>query len=182
MSVVLLADVKSYGKFLESATDTDLQSTIDTAELVAAKWVGPLTSTAVTQRFYDASLSAVLVLNYRPVVSVESVTGSDGALVPLANLDIDLANGIIYPDTTGTRTRWALTRYTVAYHAGYTTTPGDIKLGVIKLVAALWKARRGPLQNSQGVPDIQMMMATSSAALPAEVRLLWDAYMRPGVA
>lgn len=175
MSVVLLADVKAYGNFQADVDNQALQATIDAAEAIVANYVGPLASTTVTQRFYNVALSAVLSLSTTPVISVTSVTGTDGSVVPLANLDIDLSTGTIYPDTTGWINRFMLNRYTVVYQAGWSTVPNDIKFGIMELSSYLWKPRRGPTRGNDIMPE------PPNFILPNRVRGYLDPYIPLGI-
>lgn len=173
MSIVTLADVKSYGNFKTPISDGDLQATIDSAETIAPHWVGPLTSTTITQRFYDAT--TYLQLNKYPVISVTSVTGSGNSPVDLTTLDIDLDNGTIYPDINGWNHLFPLSRYTVIYQAGWVTVPLDIKLGIMELASYLWKPRS---QTRAGADNATPDM--TSGPLPPRVRRYWDPYIPLG--
>jgi hypothetical protein len=70
-------------------------------------------------------------------MSVTSVTGSDGVLVPLSGLDIDLAAGIIRSNATYYyASPWypfLLPYYTVVYQSGYTSLPLDV-IEAVKLM------------------------------------------------
>lgn len=171
MSIVTLAEAKRYGNFQADANDTDLQSTIDTAEAIAPHWVGPLSSTTVTQRFYD--VTTYMQLNKFPVISVTSVTGTGNSVVDLTTLDIDLGNGTIYPDINNWIHLFPLGRYTVVYQAGWATVPLDIKLGIVELASYLWKPRRG----SRGAGTDSVSPDFASGPLPPRVRRYWDPYI-----
>jgi hypothetical protein len=177
MSVVLLADVKRFGNFQAATQDTDIQTTIDAAEAIVARWIGPLTPTAVTERFYD--VSTYISLHSFPVISVTSMTGTDGVPVDLSLYDVDLTSGTIYPDTVGYLIRFPLTRYTVVYQAGWSSVPGNVKQAIMELTLNLWRPRRGggsrPGTGSDNQPD------PPNYLLPNRVRSLLDPYIPLGI-
>src|SRR5439155_24683409 len=105
MSLVPIADVKAHLSIttVDATRDAKLQMKIDAAETWVSDTLGgagALASTAVTERIRGYGLRALALTNL-PVVSVESVTGSDGAALALGTLDIDTAYGLIRWDAYG---------------------------------------------------------------------------------
>lgn len=157
MSLVTLDAVKLHLGITRSDTDALLQSTIDAAESYVARKIGAgsiLGPETVTQR--AVGFRPALTLTTLPVVSVTSVTGSDGALVPLSSLDVDTHAGIIqnlstyyYPASSWYA--FPLPFYTVVYQAGFTTLDYDYAQAVKEVTRFFWGAQRGPATG--GTPE-----------------------------
>lgn len=154
MSVVSIDVVKDWLGITKPDTDTLVQDTVDAAEAYLARRIGAgsiLGVETITQR--ATGYRNALTLTTFPVVSVTSVTGSDGALVPLSTLDVDLSAGILrtsstlYATTTGYP--FILPWYSVVYQAGFTTLDFDYTHAVKEASRWLWGAQRGPKTGGQ---------------------------------
>jgi hypothetical protein len=148
--MVSLADVKAHLSIttVDTARDTKLQLKIDAAEAFVSEVLGgtgALAAQAVTQRVNG--FTSTLVLTSLPIVSVTSVTGSDGVLVPLSGLDVDLAAGIIRSNATyyyaAPYYPFLLPYYTVVYQSGYSTLPADLVEAVKLMSQYFWETQRG---------------------------------------
>lgn len=139
MSVVPLADAKTYLNIEATKNDTELQGFLDAAEAAIAHRVGPLEPTDVTVRVNGAES---LLLPVYPVLSLTTLTDAGGTSVPTAGLSVDLASGVVSGSTFGS------TSYTVTYSAGRNPLPADLRLAVLELVRHFWKTQRNPAQFS----------------------------------
>lgn len=164
MSLVSLDDAKLHLGITRSDTDVLVQSTLDAAESYVARRIGAgtiLGPETITQR--AVGFRPALTLTTLPVVSVTSVTGSDGALVPLSSLDVDTHAGIIqnlatyyYPASSWYA--FPLPFYTVVYQAGFTTLDFDYTQAVKEVARFFWvAAQRGPARGS--TPEAARMSA-----------------------
>lgn len=181
MALVPLADVKGYLGIVDSTGDTVLQGILNAAETALSHRLGgngTFASTTVTQR--AAGRGNALVLNYTPVISVTSVTGSFGDTLSTGDLDVDLEHGIIHylPFLS---VPFIEPFYTVVYQTGYTSLsqlPSDVVLAVKELVRHLWESQRGPGRAGR-TPPAEAQMAY---AMPNRVLELISPYQSTGFA
>lgn len=160
MSLVPATDVAAWLKYTATPTGADLvklQATIDAAESYIAYKKGhgtTLAPEAITQR--APGLGASLVLTTLPVISVTSVTAADGGTLVVANLDVDLDNGLI-GFTPVSRVIFPLNWYSVVYQAGFANLaalPDAYKQAVREVTREFWGAQRGgSVQSGGGPPD-----------------------------
>lgn len=155
MSLVPLADVKAHLGITKPDDDTKLQGKLDAAEALVSKILGGsggLAASTITQRANGFRSS--LTLTTFPVLSVTSVTGSDGVQIPLGGLDIDLSAGIIRSNATYYyASPWypfLLPFYTIVYQSGYASPPADIGEAVMLMTQHLWETQRGNLPGPGG--------------------------------
>jgi hypothetical protein len=180
MSMVSLAEVRQHLNIATDASDTKLQATIDAAESYIARRIGAgstLAQETVTQRVNG--FRSVLTLTTLPVISVTSVTGSDGVLVPLSGLDVDTAAGIIRSNATYYYSQpyypFLLPFYTVVYQAGYAAPLAyDFVQAVKEVTRQLWGSQRGG-QRGSGDP-------TEIASAMTNANILIDNLQTPGFA
>jgi hypothetical protein len=174
MSVLLLADAKAYLNITSSTTDAELQVFIDDAEAVIGARCGALAAASRTSRVAgDGDLS--LLLPTCPVVSLTSITPSEGAAVVLGDLHLNGDSGVITRnDGTGFASRY----YDVTYMAGRASVPPDLLLAVKELVRHLWDPQRGAGVRPGSRPDVP----SPSYMLPYRVLELIAAYELPGFA
>lgn len=169
MSALTLAEAKSVLNITTNTYDTDVQAVIDSAEAALAQRVGPLSTTAVTQRIPGGA--AVLALSTTPVISLTSVTPYNGTALTLSDLYLDAAAGLVsFNNLTG----FGALYYDVAYSAGRTTCPNDLLLAVRELVRHLWQTRRAPKPNDDTAPG-------SAHLLPYRVSELIGPHVQIGV-
>lgn len=158
MSLLALADVKPHLRVDQTTDDTILQAKLDSAESWVSHQIGgsgTLAASAVTQRCNG--FRSALILTTRPINSVTSVTGSDGVLVPLTGLDIDLPAGLIRSNATyyyaAPSYPFLLPFYTVIYQAGYATAaavPEELKEAVRLMTQHFYSTQRGPGRRATG--------------------------------
>lgn len=139
MSVLTLAAAKTHLNITGNQYDAELQDFIDTAESVIVERCGPLAPTAVTDRI-AARVGASLLLSTAPVISVTSVTTSDGSTVAVPDLVATEAGVLSYADGL---TPFGSTIYTVTYQAGRSTLPAALLMAVREELRHLWKTQRG---------------------------------------
>lgn len=134
-----LDDVRAHLNIDDHSSDVELAGFLAAATGVAEDVVGPLTPVAhVEDRLVDIP-AQVLVLRRAPLVAVTSVaTGgpwSAPLLVDPATLLVDLGVATI----SRLDGRLFLGRTQVAYVAGQTIVPGNVRLGVLELVRTMWQ-------------------------------------------
>jgi hypothetical protein len=139
MSALSLSLAKAHLNITVPTYDTEIQAVIDAAESILANSVGPLTT--LSARTDRVAGGWKLVLPLAPVVSVTSITSTDGATADLSSLTINLAAGVIYYSDNVTRFWQGV--YDVAYIPGRATVPADLLLAIKKMVAHLWKDQQG---------------------------------------
>lgn len=148
MSVLALADARSYLNIATSERDPELEYTIAAAEAVIAKRCGPLAATAVTSRVRGAS--AGLTLPTVPAISLTSVTPVGGTALSLPDLYLNTGSGrVTYSSGAG----FSSDLYDVVYSAGRTTCPDDLLMAVRELVRHMWHPRRGPTRRPGSEPS-----------------------------
>lgn len=183
MSLLELDDIKAHLNLTGDTDDAELQRTLDQAESLIGRKVGPLVPVEKVERL--SGYCQVLLLKHVPVSSVTTITGADGVDLDLDLLYLDKTVGsIVYLSPWA---RFHSTAYTVTYEAGWDEVPDDLKGGVEELVRHLWQPQRGqvarPSLTGQSPLDAA---ATSSRAgqvpmgdviLPPRVRELIDPYI-----
>lgn len=174
MPAVSLALVKSHLNITSSTQDDELLDTVDRAEAVIGRRVGPLSPVTVTNEVHTGP--GPLVLKRYPVVSVTSATNGG---VAVTDLDLDVDAGVLYGSfhSRGART------IKVTYLAGWSPLPADLEAAVLELTAHLWRSQRGsapsPLDVQDGGGEAQV---GSSYLLPYRVQALLEPHLLPTVA
>lgn len=173
MSVLTLAQAKTFLDITSATFDTELQAFIDSAESAIAKRTGPLAST-VTTKIVDGRGSA-LILPCTPVISLTSVTGNTGDTIPPADLTV-LPPGVVRYTTGGYcfPSWW----YTVVYTAGRATCPADLLDAVKWMLKSQWASQRG--SGRGGSPDDPG--PGQGYQFPYRVLELMAPYLKPGFA
>lgn len=156
MSVLDIADAKTYLRITGDSSDTELQATINAAEAAIAQRVGPLEPTTVTVRLNGRADEIALPVT--PIVSLTSLTPDAGDALDLDGIYTDLASGVI---SYSSGTRLGATYYTAVYVAGRDECPADLLLAVKELVRHLWATRRGA-----GVPTGSPVSETTANTIP----------------
>jgi hypothetical protein len=132
VSVVLPADVRPRLNKTSTVDDAEIQEMIDDAEAEFVDLVGPLASTP----FSEKHRGSTLILDRRPVISVQSVTDSVGTVVPVGDYELSARAGLLTVARPGT--------YTVAYTAGYAVLPGNVREVIVADVAGYFaRTQRG---------------------------------------
>ncbi len=124
-----------------------------------------LASETVTERFNrrrgDRQYMDSLSLSRFPVTSIISVIENDDTALAPSLYEVDEDTGALYRLSTidpGFRTRWSVSRVTVAYTGGYTlldTLPRKIEQAVLTMIKNRWFARgRDPSVKSRMIVDV----------------------------
>lgn len=137
MPVVNPAEAKNYLRIAGAQDDFQIETVLDAAEAAVATRVGPLEPTPVTSRV-DGGYTILRLPTY-PLISVQSVTPSNGETLDVADLSYDAAGILKY--ATGSKF-FTAQAYDVAYTAGRATLPNDLKVAVLELVRHLWQSQR----------------------------------------
>lgn len=153
MSVLDVDEVKRFLGGIKDEQNAEVVEVLDAAEAYIGDRAGYLSSTTVTERVNGARPQ--LVLRRCPVISLTSVTPSDGG----AALDVDgllvTPTGIVTEEAfMGFPYRY----YTVVYQSGYATdaVPLDLQHAVKLQARILWKVKKGGAvrpTGDGGVPD-----------------------------
>lgn len=183
MSLVSLADLKSYLGITTSDQDDLLQDLIDRASAEFEKVAKRVFSQATYTDLHDGGHEA-LILRHRPIISVTSVIDYAN---PDSPLTLDSEDYVVYQDggyiqkgQRGTGSGWpgpyssdfpyGLQRWEIEYEAGYTTIPGDIEQAVIFAVQDWYgqMERDGAFQSERiGDYSYTIDSVVSSRGLPA---------------
>lgn len=79
-----------------------------------------------------------LILSRRPVTAIASVVADDVALDE-DEYEVEAATGLLFFLVDDYRTMWTATKITVAYTAGWSTVPDDLKAAAAKLAADMYQ-------------------------------------------
>ncbi len=173
MAAVLLSDVRTFLNISTTRHDDELLDTIDRAEAILSRRVGPLSLMTVTNEWHTGP--GPLLLKRYPVVSLTAAT-SGGVAVADADLDTDagLLHGTFSSVPRGVR---------VTYTAGRSVLPTDLEAAVLELVKHLWQSQRPASAQappgSLGGDDAQ---PAGAFLLPYRVQSLIEPYLLPTVA
>lgn len=174
MSVLLLADAKTYLNITSTSYDAELQTFIDAAEAAIIKRCGPLSSLTVTERVKGNA--ETLLLNKSLALSLTSVTPVNGTALTLSDLYL-LPGGIVEYAVGG---GWfGASRYDVAYSYGRASVPNDLMQAIRETVKHLWETQRGGSRRP-GMGDEGLMGA--AYAFTFRILELIEPYMLPGFA
>ena len=152
MALVTLADARAQLGITDpsdTSHDTIIQEFIDASTELIEQQVGPITSRSVTETF-DGGSQAV-VLNYFPLISVDSVTEyNQGTANVLTEVTAPFSGDGYRTDLSlGRVVRWSGTYQTafcagwqnvvVTYHAGRSSTPPAIFEATLLLIQHMWE-------------------------------------------
>jgi len=137
MSVVTVTECKTNLNITVATYDAELQDFLNRAEAALAKRIGPLSSTAKTERV--RGWRCVLRLSHTPTISLTSVTSIEGTTVATSQLTLMPGGRVEFTQGGYFASRF----YDVAYQAGRTTLDDDLKETVLELVRMLWTTQRG---------------------------------------
>lgn len=132
MSVVPLAEVKTYLDLNSDEKDLVLKGFIEAAEEAIAARIGPLAATELTRQVRGRSTA--LVLPVLPAISLTSVTPIGSPALLLSDLSLDDNTGMVTYAATH-QTFWA-PRYTVIYTAGWYQDDGGSPVTVLRPLPA----------------------------------------------
>ncbi len=138
MPTVTLPEAKAHLNIGSGTTqDAELTLFIDRAEAALGKRVGPIGATAKTERVRGGT--ATLRLNVDPVISLTTVTSTDGIAVPVDQLTILSGGRVVHTQAGYFPARF----YDVVYQAGWAAPlPADLALAVLELTRHLWDTQR----------------------------------------
>ena len=149
MAVPTLAEVKRHLSIKASDYDDILPAVITAAIAYVGMECGPLESTSVTTRVPGGG--DLLVLPVRPLLSVTSVTGKSGAVVPASTYTVWTDYASVSAVAGGC---FSEDYYDVVYAAGRTTCPGPLAEAVKWTVSDMWSPVRGPAAGVAGSEPI----------------------------
>lgn len=190
MPVIGLPEAKDHLHIQGTDHDAELEGFIAAAERAIARKVGPLVPTVVTDVVYGSEqrngyyTGVGLLLSTGPVVSITSVTPFGGAALTLGAQAVDDAGVLSWPNGGALAVG---TRYTVAYVAGYTDVPEDLRMAVKEFLRHLWKSQRGGTQRPGSGARAAAMSSQPDRTLPGFlyphfVTELIEPYMLPAFA
>lgn len=174
MSVTTLSDAKAYLNITGSEHDSELQRTLNRAEGMIARRVGPLSQGSVTERVAGDG-APTLRLTQLPVDSLTSLLDADGVAVELDALVVT-SSGVVSGATS-----FSSRYYDATYTCGYgDPLPDGIVEGVLALTQHLWTTQRGPRR--PGAPErVANTMPGASYTWPYRVTEAIADYVKVGV-
>jgi len=188
-AILTTTEAKTALGITDSSRDTDLTrliSRISSAIFRACKprsdGTNPptLLSEALSDTFrLTCPVDGALLLSRRRVSAVGTVT-ENGTALEETDYETDPASGMIYRLSSDGRTCWPSGNITIAYTAGFTTIPDDLKLAAEVWLRALWRDAyetpttiNDPLIKVEDIPDVRRIERwvnpTVETLLPAEV-------------
>lgn len=149
--------------------DRELRQKLASATRMVEKRCGPVSVKDFTQSFRACSV----VLDYRPVVSITSVTPLGG--VALSSADavrrLDAEAGIVELTAAATRAGGG----TIVYRAGRTAIPANLKDATLVIAKHLWETQRGvSARPGMGGDEMADAVVGVGWALPNRARELMD--------
>lgn len=182
--VFSLADAKAHLNITSTTNDEELRGWLDVATEIVEQLAAEVTARrSITERFQADCWPALsvsrywstssLVLTYRPVLSLTSVTSLDGTVTwDVNNLDVDPSSGIVRV-LSGRALSGPLR---VVYDAGYEVIPARY-VGAAKIVLRhLWETQRaavgGAKRSRAGMVDDNMMLVAGYAVPRAAAELI----------
>jgi hypothetical protein len=140
--------------------------------------VGPLTRRSVTES-HNGGRHAI-VLRHSPVIEVTSAS-ENGEAVPSGGYTISPASGVLTRTSGYSRATWVdgFNNVTVAYVAGRTSIPADLRQAVLELVRHLWSTQRGSMAGRRTGEEF---VSGQGYTLPNRVLELIGPYEMPGMA
>lgn len=176
---ISLADAKRHLVKTDTTDDGELAGFISAACSMIVDRIGPVSPSSRTDTVHVRHWRAnTIVLDASPVVSVTSVTvrGATPVTIPEADPDegvdgweLDAGAGVL----THTR-RWPHGTIQIAYRAGRTPLPGNIRLAALELTSHMWRSMK--LNATGGRPGLsgvdEVVMPGAAYALPFRVREL----------
>jgi hypothetical protein len=160
-----LSDVKDELSLKDGNSDATLKRYISSASLAAMQYCNRTfaVETLSEQFFADPPNRMVrggvkvLQLARWPLIAGSVVVTEDGVLL-VENTDylVDKTNGqLTHLDVSGLSVLWHPLPLTVAYQAGYATTPVDVEDAIIKMVTRRFSAKgRDPNLKQQSIPGV----------------------------
>lgn len=162
-SAVTLAEARAHLNQSEQQSDGDkaeLERFISAASASAERWTHRVLAPRDVVEVHDVGRDPVVFLRSRPVISLGAVTIDKSRPSETVAADAELR-----PDTGELRVpRAAGRQITVSFRAGMDPVPDQYRVGVLMIVAHLWRTQRRPLgQQSrfggQNADDESVMVA-----------------------
>lgn len=181
MAIVTLAEVKTHLNITSSTNDTELGQFSTRAEAAMIRRVREVEPTSKTVRVDGGGRRGLCLPTGQAIASVTSVTPVGGAALDMATLFVKASSGVIEYNLGGCFTARA---YDVAYMAGFTVTPEDLKLATLELVRHFWETQRGGSVRPGSRPSESLSNTIPGAAhaLPFRVTELLAPWLRTAVA
>lgn len=145
-----------------------------------------LRSEVVSETFRPAAPVDGLILARRPVTAIASVT-EDGVALTATDYELDAGAGILYRLSDDFRSWWSASKIVIAYTAGWSTVPDNLRNAAMKLAAVFWSegVKADPSlkrERIDGVIEREWWVGPSDdPALPREVEDLLADYINPVV-
>lgn len=180
MSVLSLSDAKQHLNITSGDNDAELLTFIGRAQAAIEQKVGPLSSTATTERV--PGQCEALVLTSTPAVSLTSVTPVGGTALTVGDLYLDTTSGLVTYSNAGGY--FGSANYTVVYQAGRATVPDDLEYAVAELLKHLWQTQRGGAKRPGmgGSDSYSNTLPGAAYAFPFRVEQLIAPHLQAGFA
>lgn len=189
MSVPTLSDVKTALNITGSTYDDLLYVYLNAALKMIEARTGP--SSVVTKTETVQTNSNMLLLRYRPVVAITSITANLTGWPDYTAADVafDARSGAVWRKDMGTLAG----SYDVTYTAGWETFPDNYHLATLITIQHLWRTQRGGSKrpNQGGTDELSLHIGSGltrtlqggSITLPAAaIELLIDSPYYGGIA
>jgi len=183
--LITLAELKPYIKVEASETsfDTVLNAMISEISKLFQSFVGCdiLTDTYSSIKVNGSGRSVLDLPNW-PITAVSSITEEDIALIEGTDFEISVNRDyLIRLDGLGGESKWAkgIKNITVSYTAGFSGTPGDLKLACKKQIGHEWKQQSNKEwgETSRSFPDGSVAFTPTSELLDS-VKAILKRYRR----
>lgn len=189
-----LAAVKAELGITDNVQDAALTAAIDEASSVIASYCGRCFAVQGVSEVWRRPARSALVLRFRPVTALASVT-VDGTTLAGTDYEIDGEAGLLWPLSGDCRTAWTGSKTVVAYTAGYTapdtgtgfTLPLAVSRAAVLLVSSMRLSAGRDLnvrsRSAEGVGSTSYVDArTGMEALPPVVGGLLEPFIERRIA
>lgn len=164
--LVTLAEAKDQVNITDSSADSELPRFISSATGVVERYVGPVVHRTVTETFNGGGRT--VLLGWRPVVSVTSVT-EDGTALASDGYRVATESGVLTRMAGPSASRFAagvasvVVTYVAGQAANTAAVPGHIRMAALIIIQHMWETQRpaaaGPF--SQAADDYDPRYAYS---------------------
>lgn len=142
--IISLADAKRQLNITSAAHDAELADMLRSVTAVCERYRGAIVRRTHTETMTAPHGCGQVVLAYRPVLSVTSVTEA-GTVLTADGYDLSAGSGVLTRMTGGHPSRWhgGHNTITVVYVAGRTDIDPAVRQAALILLQHMWETQRG---------------------------------------
>lgn len=170
MSIITLAEFKSYAEISNPKHDTKLQALVDFVNSYIENFCNvEFSETIVLQKKLTSTNGIDLLIPYYPLVSVQELRYNGDVVDPSiyeVNTDLGSIDSLTY---FGTK-RFA---FEVDFTYGYSAVPADLKLAAMELVAHYQKRE---FTKSRNLGNGESATYEDSQTIPSHIRMVLNMY------